>query len=143
MTWLPATRSRAEEVAGRAKGATSTAPARVRSQAGSNPLVLGVLAFGAGVLAATFLPETEREKEAVDALQPKVEGLAEDAAASAREAVDELKPKVGEAVFKENCARCHGTYGTDWTYPNKVIPLDEVGTDRKRYENIGPEFGKA
>jgi mono/diheme cytochrome c family protein len=57
--------------------------------------------------------------------------------------IDAAKARKGEAVFKENCARCHGTYGEDWTYPNKVVPLDGIGTDRKRYENIGPEFGKA
>jgi mono/diheme cytochrome c family protein len=57
--------------------------------------------------------------------------------------VDESKAKAGAALFKEHCARCHGTYGPDWTYPNKVVPLDEIGTDPKRYENIGPKFGEA
>ena len=49
-------------------------------------------------------------------------------------AIDEAKAAKGEAVFTENCAKCHGTYGEKWTYPNKVIPLDEIGTDPKRYE---------
>jgi hypothetical protein len=49
----------------------------------------------------------------------------------------------GERLFKVNCAKCHGTYGEDWTYPNKVIPLEEIGTDRKRYEAVGPAFTKA
>jgi mono/diheme cytochrome c family protein len=57
--------------------------------------------------------------------------------------IDAAKAKRGEAVFKDNCARCHGTYGDDWTYPNKIIPLDEIGTDPKRYHNIGPKFGAA
>lgn len=38
----------------------------------------------------------------------------------------------GESVFLRNCARCHGTYGTDWTYPNRRIPLEEIGTDPVR-----------
>ena len=35
-----------------------------------------------------------------------------------------------------NCARCHGTYGESWTYPNKIVPLEEIGTDRTRYDGI-------
>jgi mono/diheme cytochrome c family protein len=57
--------------------------------------------------------------------------------------VDAAKAKRGAAVFKDNCARCHGTYGEKWTYPNKVVPLDEIGTDRRRYDNIGRAFGEA
>ena len=49
----------------------------------------------------------------------------------------------GKAVFAETCARCHGTYGDAPTYPNKVIPLADIGTDPKRFENIGPKFGHA
>ena len=40
----------------------------------------------------------------------------------------------GRMVFENNCASCHGTYGKgfgdpDWTYPNKVVPVEIVGTD--------------
>ena len=51
--------------------------------------------------------------------------------------------KTGEAIFRDNCTKCHGTYGEKWTYPNKIIPLDEIGTDRKRFDNISEPFGKA
>jgi mono/diheme cytochrome c family protein len=37
--------------------------------------------------------------------------------------------QTGEAIFGNNCSGCHGTYGEDETYPNLVIPVDEVGTD--------------
>src|SRR5262249_11812542 len=47
--------------------------------------------------------------------------------------VDQKLAKRGEKLFTETCARCHGTYGAKWTTPNKVIPLDEIGTDRTRY----------
>jgi mono/diheme cytochrome c family protein len=36
----------------------------------------------------------------------------------------------GHEVFTRTCSRCHGTYGTDWTYPNKVVDIGIVGTDR-------------
>ncbi len=35
----------------------------------------------------------------------------------------------GQAIFENKCATCHGTYGENETYPNRVIPLDEIGTD--------------
>lgn len=38
----------------------------------------------------------------------------------------------GEPVFKDNCAQCHGTYGENETYPNKLVSLEEVGTDEVR-----------
>ncbi len=45
------------------------------------------------------------------------------------EAVDESLAADGKAVFDDNCARCHGTYGPDGEYPNLVVSLEEVGTD--------------
>jgi len=35
----------------------------------------------------------------------------------------------GERLFREHCARCHGTYGKEWTYPNRIVPLKDLGTD--------------
>jgi mono/diheme cytochrome c family protein len=47
----------------------------------------------------------------------------------------------GLALFTKTCSRCHGTYGEKWTYPNKIVPLDVVGTDSKRLEGISQKFG--
>lgn len=58
-------------------------------------------------------------------------------------AIDRAKAAEGEKVFTANCASCHGTYGEKWTYPNKIVALDKVGTDRKRFDNIGEKFGIA
>jgi hypothetical protein len=57
--------------------------------------------------------------------------------------VDRTLAETGERLFKVNCAKCHGTYGEGGTYPNKIVPLDEIGTDRKRYEAVGPAYAKA
>ncbi len=47
----------------------------------------------------------------------------------------------GQDVFKRHCSACHGTYGDDWTYPNLVVGLDEIGTDpelaRQGFEDAG------
>jgi mono/diheme cytochrome c family protein len=44
----------------------------------------------------------------------------------------------GEKLFGRTCATCHGTYGARWTYPNKIVPIDEIGTDRKRHDGFSP-----
>jgi mono/diheme cytochrome c family protein len=57
--------------------------------------------------------------------------------------IDRAKAARGEVLFNDNCAKCHGTYGKKWTYPNKVIPLEVIGTDPKRFENVGPKYTEA
>jgi hypothetical protein len=44
-------------------------------------------------------------------------------------AIDQALASQGKVLFERTCARCHGTYGPGGRYPNKVIPLDEIGTD--------------
>ncbi len=44
----------------------------------------------------------------------------------------------GRAIFEWNCSSCHGTYGEKWTYPNKLVPIEEVGTDRVRLDALTP-----
>jgi cytochrome c peroxidase len=39
-------------------------------------------------------------------------------------------------VFEKTCARCHGTYGADRSYPSKIVPIDVVGTDPERFRGI-------
>ncbi len=55
--------------------------------------------------------------------------------------IDRSLASKGEVVFRETCARCHGTYGKDWTYPNKIVPIDVIGTDRSRYEGFEAKAG--
>lgn len=57
--------------------------------------------------------------------------------------IDEAKAQVGKGIFADHCASCHGTYGPNGKYPNKIIPIEEIGTDRTRFDNIGLPFGKA
>lgn len=44
-------------------------------------------------------------------------------------AVDEGLAREGQQVFESNCVACHGSYGEQWTYPNLVVGLEQVGTD--------------
>jgi mono/diheme cytochrome c family protein len=45
--------------------------------------------------------------------------------------IDKKLAVQGLELFKQNCAKCHGSYGPGGSYPSKVIPLDMIGTDRR------------
>ncbi|MDH3591718.1 MAG: c-type cytochrome [Planctomycetota bacterium] len=53
----------------------------------------------------------------------------------------------GKRVFEKHCARCHGRYGDRPSYPEKVVPLDELGTDPVRLKALRAwqrrEYGKS
>jgi cytochrome c553 len=51
-------------------------------------------------------------------------------------AIDRQLAARGEGIFNKSCAKCHGTYGAQGTYPEKIIPIDEVGTDRVRLDAL-------
>jgi len=46
----------------------------------------------------------------------------------------------GRMVFEKTCSVCHGTYGPDGKYLNKVIPVEVVGTDSTRLTKLTKEF---
>lgn len=46
--------------------------------------------------------------------------------------IDGGRSERGRVVFERECARCHGTYGAEPTYPSRVVELDVIGTDPVR-----------
>lgn len=50
--------------------------------------------------------------------------------------VDQIKALEGKAVFEKTCSECHGTYGPDANYPDLLVPLERIGTDRARAEGV-------
>ena len=42
----------------------------------------------------------------------------------------------GEFVFEQACAECHGTYGKKEYYPQTIVPIEIVGTDRVRLDAL-------
>lgn len=56
--------------------------------------------------------------------------------------LDESLATKGEGIFITNCSKCHGTYGTNETYPNLLIPSNIIKTDsllfKANYQN--PQF---
>jgi mono/diheme cytochrome c family protein len=55
-------------------------------------------------------------------------------------AIDGALAERGRGIFEAHCARCHGTYGEDWTYPGKIVPLDVIGTDPERAKGLTEKF---
>ncbi|MDG2380083.1 MAG: cytochrome c [Pirellulaceae bacterium] len=46
--------------------------------------------------------------------------------------IDQVLAKQGQVAFRRACAECHGSYGEAVDYPERTIPLDEIGTDPVR-----------
>jgi Cytochrome c len=57
--------------------------------------------------------------------------------------IDAERAAKGREFFESHCSKCHGTYGANASYPNRIVALDEIGTDRTRFDNIGVKFGEA
>jgi mono/diheme cytochrome c family protein len=55
--------------------------------------------------------------------------------------IDDVLAAKGLAVFQANCVRCHGTYGPDGSYPNKIVPIEEIATDRTRLDGFADRAG--
>lgn len=55
-------------------------------------------------------------------------------------AIDRSLAEVGKGLFNRTCAECHGTYGDGSAFPQKIVDLDVVGTNRARFDSLTPEF---
>jgi gas vesicle protein len=89
---------RAQEGMHRTADTVSEVPERLRHEAQGNPLAAGLVAFGLGLLAATTLPESRRERRLARQVQPALEDAARVAADSGRELAEDLKPRVAESA---------------------------------------------
>ncbi len=56
--------------------------------------------------------------------------------------VDPTLASRGKVLFDQACSKCHGTYGDEWTYPNRRVPLDEIDTDPVRLTALTVEGRK-
>lgn len=82
------------------------------------------------MLASAACTDTVEEAAVIDAWLPDVRAyLLTLESPSYPYAVDQGLAGRGEKLFRVNCKRCHGTYGEDERYPNKVIALEDIGTD--------------
>lgn len=54
--------------------------------------------------------------------------------------IDRRLADAGKKVFERTCSECHGTYGPTGRYPNRVVPIERVGTDSLRLTGLTREF---
>ncbi|PYI37281.1 hypothetical protein CVS30_16315 [Arthrobacter psychrolactophilus] len=73
-------------------------PGNVAQGTRGNPLAAGLIAFGAGLLLSTFVPATETERHAAEAVKEKAQPLLEEAQGMARSVAADLKEPAEEAV---------------------------------------------
>ena len=73
-------------------------PRNAANVAEGNPLAVGLVAFGAGLVLATLLPETRSEQQLAEKVQPMVENAASEVGVAAQDAVEQLKPKAQDAI---------------------------------------------
>jgi uncharacterized protein YjbJ (UPF0337 family) len=88
----------AQDVAGNVADSVREAPQAVVRKARGNPVAVGIIAFGAGLLAASLIPATEVERRAGQQLKENASGLVEPLAESGRQLADDLSGSVREAV---------------------------------------------
>lgn len=53
--------------------------------------------------------------------------------------IDHALAEKGRGGFQRNCTRCHGTYGPRGGFPNKLIPLNAIGTDPTLARAFAPD----
>ena len=91
----------AGDAAGGAVGAVgdvvSDAPHRIEQGTTGNPLAAGMVAFGLGVLAATVLPPSRKERELARQVQPQLEQAAHAVVEAGQDVAQEMKPAVQQA----------------------------------------------
>ncbi len=84
------------------------------------------------LMAASLLTITDGDKAIeVDSKMPDV--LAYIYSLEAPEypfAIDTDLAAEGKRLFDDNCASCHGNYGSNPSYPNLLVSLSTIGTDR-------------
>jgi mono/diheme cytochrome c family protein len=82
------------------------------------------------LFASLLCADTVAELQAIDAYAPDIRAFLESLIPPdfPRE-IDRALANEGRAAFEEHCSSCHGTYGETPSYPNRVIPLDRIGTD--------------
>jgi mono/diheme cytochrome c family protein len=80
--------------------------------------------------ASTLCTDSVAEAQAIDAYFPDVEAWIRSITPPAfTGAIDQTLAGEGKGVFDATCAKCHGTYGKDGSYPNLLIATADVGTD--------------
>ena len=89
---------RAADAVAEARDTLTETPDKLRQKTRGNPLAVGLIAFGGGMLVGTLLPESRVEGRAMRRVEPALAGAASEAGQIAREIADEVKESTGASV---------------------------------------------
>lgn len=81
-----------------ADSAVGDAQQKLAGKAQGNPMAAGLIAFGAGLLAASLIPASEKERVAADNIKTAAEPLTNQVTEAAREVAQGLKEPAQEAM---------------------------------------------
>ncbi|MEV8338989.1 DUF3618 domain-containing protein [Leucobacter sp. NPDC077196] len=70
----------------------------VKAKAEGNPLAVGLIAFGVGLVAASLIPSSEKEKELSQTLREEAQPLVDEATAAAKSVASNLQDPAAEAA---------------------------------------------
>lgn len=82
----------------RAGSAVGETPQKITTKAQGNPIAAGLIAFGAGLLAASLIPASEKERVAADNLKTAAEPLTAQVTDAAKDVAQGLKEPAQEAM---------------------------------------------
>lgn len=82
----------------RAGSAAGDVPHKLAGKAQGNPLAAGLIAFGAGLLAASLIPASEKERVAADNIKTAAEPLTNKVADAAKDVAEGLREPAQEAM---------------------------------------------
>lgn len=60
-----------------------------------------------------------------------------------RWSIDQSQAQAGKQIFQEHCARCHGSYGENPSYPEVNVAQAELNTDPVRFNSLPPRYRAA
>ncbi len=81
-----------------AGSAVQDAPGRLVDKAQGNPMAAGLIAFGAGLLAASIFPASQKERLAADNIKTAAQPMTDELAGAAKEMAQGLKEPAQEAM---------------------------------------------
>lgn len=84
--------------AGNVTHAAHATGSSAQGAAQGNPLVAGIVAFGAGVIVSSLLPPSQAERNAASRAQHALEGAAAELGSAGHQVVEEVKPAAKQAV---------------------------------------------
>ena len=114
-----------------AGSAIGDAPSQMKAKTKGNPLAAGLIAFGAGLLVASIIPASEKEREAADALKTAAEPLTTDLTEAAKEVAEGLKEPAQEAMENVKATATDATKHVQAESQDAVADVKDQAADAK------------